>query len=182
MLSHVKAFYAPDSIPGSSTRRAAEMRPFLFGGADELQSAASRWCRSLNAPWRGWSVQCGIAQGCAAFSTSELHPGLAWRGRQRNQTSTPARVVVPDVYLLQTRVLLESVSGFGGRSRMVAGPSSGVSWCAPTVFWSAGHSGSARTIPEWDQRPRHLQRRRRVGGASDESRPGTSGTPQRSRE
>ena len=24
------------------------MRPFLFGGADELQSAASRWCRSLN--------------------------------------------------------------------------------------------------------------------------------------
>ena len=29
-------------------RRAAEMRPFLFGGADELQSAASRWCRSLN--------------------------------------------------------------------------------------------------------------------------------------
>ena len=24
------------------------MRSFLFGGADELQSAASRWCRSLN--------------------------------------------------------------------------------------------------------------------------------------
>ena len=66
-------------------------------------------------------MPCGIAQGCAAFSTSELHPGLAWRGRQRNQTSTPARVVVPDVYLLQTRVLLESVSGFGGRSRTVAG-------------------------------------------------------------
>ena len=31
----------------------------------------------------------------------------AWRGRQRNQTSTAARLVVPDVYLLQTRVLLD---------------------------------------------------------------------------
>ena len=38
-----------------------------------LAAGADRY----TAPWRGRSAPCGIAQGCAAFSTSELHPGPA---------------------------------------------------------------------------------------------------------
>ena len=146
-------------------RRAAEMRPFLFDGADELQSAASRWCRSLSGAVGRVERAVRHSPGLRCFLNVRVAPwaGLAGTTAQPNvdaRSGGGARCVPsanPSVARVRERVRWEISHGRRRLKRRFT-------WCAPKVFWSAGHSGSARTIPEWDQRPRYLERRRRVGG------------------